>query len=109
MKNHRFGWSFRDARCHDPQRIRLLLLMASLALATMTLIGLAAEAKGLHWQYQANTVRNRRMISTFFLGSLILKRAQFSTLLAAELLEQLQEIHMALSALSPEITDEPPL
>ena len=38
----------------------------------LTLIGIAAEQKRLHLRFQANTIRHRRVLSLFQLGTLIL-------------------------------------
>jgi len=66
-KNHRYGWSLRHVRCHSPERLQVLLLLASIAMAAVSLIGAAAAAAGRDRHYQANTVR-RRVLSDFVLG-----------------------------------------
>ena len=38
----------------------------------LTLIGIAAEIKRLHLRFQANTIRHRRVLSLFQLGTLII-------------------------------------
>ena len=38
----------------------------------LTVIGVAAERKRLHLRFQANTIRNRRVLSLFQLGKLII-------------------------------------
>jgi len=81
-KSHRFGWSFEDAWSRDLDRLRVLLLVACLALLEQTLIGIVAEQSGLHRCYQANTVRNRRVLSFFVLGGLILASEDCRRLLA---------------------------
>ena len=63
LKSHRFGWSFEDARSKDHLRMATMLLLAALAAAITMLAGLAAEALGLAGRYQANTIRNRRVLS----------------------------------------------
>lgn len=85
-KSHRFGWSFEDARCRLPssgkshdakeqtergsRRLEVLLLIAALAMAALQLMGIAMERAGEHRAYQANTIRNRRVLSHFTLGLL---------------------------------------
>lgn len=71
-KSHRFGWSFEDAASKYVEHLRALLLIACLALLAQTLIGIVAEQCGLHRQYQANTVRDRRVLSFFVLGRLLI-------------------------------------
>lgn len=75
-KNHRFGWSLREARTTCPERAAILFLIAALALVVVTLLGLAAEAAGVHRAYQANTVTHRRVLSHFLLGNLLLQRPE---------------------------------
>jgi hypothetical protein len=72
-KSHRFGWSLRSVRTDDIHRTAMLLLLATLAMLVVTLIGLAAERRGDHRGYQANTVR-RRVLSFFSLGNAIIMR-----------------------------------
>jgi hypothetical protein len=69
-KNHRFGWSLGDVVAHSPARLDVLLLIATLGIIAMTLLGIAIETAGLQRHYQANTIRNRRVISLFVLGTL---------------------------------------
>jgi hypothetical protein len=66
-KNHRYGWSLRHVRCGSPERLQVLLLLASIAMAAVSLLGAAATAAGRHRRYQANTVRSR-VLSDFVLG-----------------------------------------
>ena len=72
VKNHRFGWSFRHARTNSSNRYEILLLISTLAMITVTLVGHAAEMQNIHHKYQANTVRNRRVLSLFFLGNALI-------------------------------------
>ena len=74
LKNHRFGWSLEDVRCGSEKRLEVLLLIATLAMFIILLIGRMAEQLGHHRRYQSNTVSNRRVLSFFVLGSLILQR-----------------------------------
>ena len=74
-KSVRFGWSFRHARTQSAQRYTVLLLLAALAGFVLTVIGVAAERKRLHLRFQANTIRNRRVLSLFQLGKLIIAAA----------------------------------
>lgn len=77
-KNHRFGWSLGHVRTASPYRAQLLLLLASMAMLVVTLVGLAAESRGAHRAYQANTL-TRRVLSLFVLGNAVLRRnAAFS-------------------------------
>ncbi|MBK8999720.1 MAG: IS4 family transposase [Myxococcales bacterium] len=75
LKSHRFGWSFECARSKDPRRIGLLLLIATLASLATLVVGIAGERLGLSRQFQANTVRNRRVLSLMTLGRRIINLA----------------------------------
>jgi hypothetical protein len=75
-KNHRFGWSFEHARSKSSKRLEILLLLATLGMLAVTLIGTAAENRGVHLRHQANTIRARRVLSLFFLGVAIIQRAE---------------------------------
>jgi len=75
-KNHRFGWSFGQVQLSTRQRTATLLVLAALALVVVTLIGMAAERRGEHRAYQANTVKNRRVLSFFVLACAILRRGE---------------------------------
>lgn len=72
-KNHRFGWSLREARVTQAARVEILLLVAALAMLVVTLVGVLAEEAGAHRAYQANTITARRVLSHFVLGNLILR------------------------------------
>ena len=72
-KNHRFGWSLGDVRLSTPQRAAVLLTLAALAFLVVTLIGMAAERRGDHRAYQANTEK-RRVLSFLVLAAAILRR-----------------------------------
>ena len=45
-----------------------------LASTVAWLVGLAAERMNLHYNFQANSVKNRRVLSLFFLGCQVIKR-----------------------------------
>ena len=74
LKSHRFGWSLSYVRCSCAQRLNVLLLIASLAMVAALILGRIAEQKGIHRKYQGNTVKNRRVLSFFSLGTMILQR-----------------------------------
>ena len=73
-KNHRFGWNFRHAMSRSPERIQVLLLLATLGMLAVTILGQAAESIGLQRRYQANTIRKHRVLSLFVLGVNLLYR-----------------------------------
>jgi hypothetical protein len=73
LKSHRFGWGFEDARCRSTSRIAAQILLAALASLVCMLVGIAAEAAGLHKSYQANTITKRRVLSLVALGCAVIR------------------------------------
>jgi hypothetical protein len=71
LKNLRWGWSLRHCLSRTKQRIELLLLIGAIASVVVQFIGIAAEQRNLHFRHQANTIRHRRTLSFFVLGTLI--------------------------------------
>jgi len=72
LKSHRFGWGFEDARCRSTTRVAVQLMLVAVASLVVMLVGIAAEAAGLHKQYQANTIRKRRVLSFAWLGRAVI-------------------------------------
>jgi Transposase DDE domain len=87
-KNHRFGWSLGDVRLSTPQRMAVLLTLAALAFLVVTLIGMAAERRGTHRAFQANTEK-RRVLSFLVLAAAILRRNSLGLLSLHDLLDSL--------------------
>ena len=74
LKSHRYGWSLEDVRCRSTSRVDVLLLVAALAAVVLHMVGLAGRRRKLDHGLQANTLRTRPVLSTFFLGKLIIRR-----------------------------------
>ncbi len=74
LKSHRHGFGLRYARCRSAARLEQLLLIGTLAALVLWLVGLHASAKNQLRHFQANTVRNRRVLSIPFLGQQIMLR-----------------------------------
>lgn len=91
-KNSRFGWCFRHARSEGNGRIEVLLLIASLGLVAMMLLGQTAERKGLHRNFQANTVQSKRVLSLFYLGKNIIQVGTEKTFLAHDYHRSIEEL-----------------
>ncbi len=68
LKNHRWGFALRYARTKRPERLEVLLLIAALASLVLWLMGLAGKARRWTRHFQANTERNRDVLSIVFLG-----------------------------------------
>lgn len=78
IKNPRTGFSLTATRSRSTERLANLLLVGMLATISLWLIGRLAEEKQLHYQYQANTVRNKRVLSLFYLGCLLTRQKRIS-------------------------------
>ena len=76
VKNSRSGFSLNEARCSATYRYENLLLIAQLATFSVWLIGMIAEMKQWCRDFQANTVRYEKVLSTFFLGLAVLNRGE---------------------------------
>jgi hypothetical protein len=67
-KSHRNGWSMHLASSPSCERMNVLCLLASLAELAVQIVGRAVAGTVTAHQFQANTVRKRRVLSFFFLG-----------------------------------------
>lgn len=74
LKSSRYGFGFENAFSKKIARIEILLLIAMLASYIAWLTGWVAEKNGLHYQFQSNTIKKRRVLSLFFLGCQVIKR-----------------------------------
>ncbi len=68
VKSHRFGLGLNYHRTHSAARLQILLLIANLALIVIWLLGCATVLKQQHYQFQANSVRHKRVLSIIFIG-----------------------------------------
>lgn len=71
-KNPRHGSAMQHIGCRSTRRIEVLLLLAALATVVLTSLGQAAAQLGLERHYQANTIRDRRVLSDFVLAKRVL-------------------------------------
>jgi len=76
LKSHRWGYGLQYARSRSTERLENLLLITTLAMVTTWLVGLAAKANDWMRHFQANTVRKKAVLSTFFLGRRTLKNTR---------------------------------
>ena len=73
FKNSRFGWSLGESLTRDANRSTVLVLIGLIGYFIVTLLGVIAEKKGLHLQFQTNSLKSRRVLSLFFLGKEIIR------------------------------------
>lgn len=97
IKNSRLGFGLEHSKTYSPKRFEILLLIGMLAIMAVCLIGKAAEQKNMQFDFQANTIRTRAVLSVFFLGCQIINqnKIQFKK----------SELIMACSLLSQAITN----
>ena len=74
LKSSRYGFGFEDSYSKIRERIEILLLIASLASLIAWLTGWIMEKNKLHYQFQSNTIKTRRVLSLFYLGCRAIKR-----------------------------------
>lgn len=67
-KSLRYGIGFELNRSRSLKRLQLLLLVAMIATFVLWLLGMAARLTQQHWQYQANSIKSRHVLSVIYLG-----------------------------------------
>ena len=67
-KSLRYGLGFELNQTKNTRRLQMLLLIASLATFVLWILGTMAKQSEQHWQYQANTVKDRNVLSVIYLG-----------------------------------------
>lgn len=74
MKSPQYGFGLRENKTIKEERLSVWLLLSSLASFIAWIVGCAAERLKLHYQFQANSIRNRRVLSFFYLGCQVLRK-----------------------------------
>lgn len=81
LKSARYGFGLKQVKTLRKIRRDTILLIAMLASLVVTLVGIAGEEMNLHYQFQSNSIKNRRVLSVFYLGcQLIRKKAKIPIL-----------------------------
>jgi len=73
-KSIEFGFSMNENKTIKAERYIVWLMLSSLASLIAWIVGYAAEQKKLHYAFQANTYRHRRVLSFFYLGCQIIRK-----------------------------------
>jgi hypothetical protein len=68
LKNDKWGFGLSHTRTKDTKRLEILVLIAAFANLVCWLLGVAAKNKKAHYQFQANTVKTRDVLSVINLG-----------------------------------------
>lgn len=94
VKSVRFGIGFELNQSRSPERLQNLLLVAMIATFVLWLLGMMARQSGQHYQYQANTITNRQVLSLMYTGLRVAndRRFRFSISLLHTAAEQLYEL-----------------
>ncbi|MBV1907759.1 MAG: IS4 family transposase [Kangiellaceae bacterium] len=76
MKSRQYGLGLGENKTKDRHRLSVLIFLASFANIVLTIVGLIIHTKNEHRHYQANTIKNRRVLSfqTLGLRSILSKR-----------------------------------
>lgn len=78
LKSTKFGFGFEHMMSYKPKRILILLLIGMVATFIAYITGLVAENEKLHYQFQANSIKHRRVLSLVYLGRRIIKQRLLS-------------------------------
>jgi hypothetical protein len=74
MKSAKYGFGLRNNKTIKKERLVVWLLLSSLASFIAWVIGSIAESLSLHYQFQANSIRKRRVLSLFYLGCQVIRK-----------------------------------
>lgn len=73
-KSMQYGFSWRLSKSTGVKRIGILCLIASLASIVLWFVGYEAERRNWHTKFQANTIKNRRVLSFLTLAKQVIKQ-----------------------------------
>lgn len=73
-KSTKYGFSFDGNHTIKSQRYIVWLLLAALASFVAWIVGFISEKNKIHYQFQANTYRQQRVLSFVFLGCRVIKK-----------------------------------
>ena len=77
-KNERYGLALNFCGSECPKRIEILLMIGMLTQFALLIVGKVAYIKGYYKDFQANTIRTRRVLSYFFLGKELIGRKAYT-------------------------------
>lgn len=90
-KNEYYGLGLSRSMSRCKERLQVLLLIAMMAQIYLYCVGKAAENKDYHRSFQANTIKDRRVLSYAYLACRIIKHPRFS-ITYEETMEALAEL-----------------
>jgi hypothetical protein len=74
LKSTQYGLSMEQNRTIKKERLDIWLLIATLANLVAWIIGRIAEEHKLHYQFQSNSIRHRRVLSFTYLGCQLIRK-----------------------------------
>ncbi len=74
MKSAKYGFGLRENKTIRAERLAVWILLSSLASFIAWIIGSIAERLNLHYQFQANSIKKRRVLSLFYLGCQVIRK-----------------------------------
>jgi hypothetical protein len=73
VKSHQYGLGGRDIRTRCIYRWSIMMLLAAIVQMTLWIIGVIGHGMGYQKKFQANTVKDKKVFSYFYLGMLIVE------------------------------------
>ena len=73
-KSTKYGFSFDKNETIKPERLTVWLILAALASLICWLTGASAEQLKMHYDFQANSYKHRRVLSFFYLGCQVIRK-----------------------------------
>ncbi|AWB65791.1 hypothetical protein C2869_18600 [Saccharobesus litoralis] len=80
-KSLRYGFSWRHSKTQGVRRISALCLISHVATLVLWLMGYQAEKRKMHLQFQANTIKTRRVLSFLTLAKNIIVQHRMRTVM----------------------------
>lgn len=74
LKSSRYGLSLSEGRTRKKSRRDILLLIGMLASLIAWITGKIGEERKIHYQFQSNSIKHRRVISLFYLGCQMIRK-----------------------------------
>lgn len=80
VKSHQYGLGGRDIRTRCIYRWSIMMLLAAIVQMTLWIIGVIGHGMGYQKRFQANTVKDKKVFSYFYLGMLIVEHGMVNQL-----------------------------
>lgn len=93
LKSSTYGIGLLDSRTYKSKRLQVLVLIASIANTFSWLLGKAAKIQKVCIHFQANTIKNKNVLSNVFLGLKIFKQHRI-IIYAKNFINALNFIHL---------------